>query len=192
MTSSSRYNRRPFYLGGTTGGGILLVTLFFLFVVAKICCSAFVLTTNHATMPPKITTTTTTRPKLMALGDFTVELEKPLGLILEERGDDAGEGGGGGVVVKELTSDGSAAISKTIVPGDVLLRVNQKDVSNMDFDSVMDLLRNAPSIIELEFGDGLGTMDMPKNVQKQLKSTEDLFFGRCRGTTSGTRDSTKW
>eukprot|EP00523_Entomoneis_sp_CCMP467_P002040 CAMPEP_0168754970 /NCGR_PEP_ID=MMETSP0724-20121128/19796_1 /TAXON_ID=265536 /ORGANISM="Amphiprora sp., Strain CCMP467" /LENGTH=186 /DNA_ID=CAMNT_0008803507 /DNA_START=131 /DNA_END=688 /DNA_ORIENTATION=- len=109
----------------------------------------------------------------MALGDFTVELEKPLGVILEERetGTDSG-----GVMVKELVPEGSAERSNTIVPGDVLLQVNDKDVSNADFDSVMDLLINAQSTLVLTLGDGLGIMDMPRNVQKQLQSTEELFL----------------
>ena len=90
---------------------------------------------------------------------------------MEER-----EAGKGGLMVKELVAEGSAALSKTIVPGDILLQVNDEDVSNADFDTVMDLLINAPSTVQLTLGDGLGTMDMPKNVQKQVQSTEDLFF----------------
>ena len=111
----------------------------------------------------------------MALGDFTVELEKPLGIILEER--EIG-GNGGGVRVKEILPDGAAASTSKIVPGDVILQVNQIDVSTSDFDSVMDLLIEAPtsSLVELTLGDGLGTMDMPKNVLGALKNKEDAFF----------------
>eukprot|EP00584_Thalassiosira_punctigera_P002415 CAMPEP_0172538006 /NCGR_PEP_ID=MMETSP1067-20121228/9500_1 /TAXON_ID=265564 ORGANISM="Thalassiosira punctigera, Strain Tpunct2005C2" /NCGR_SAMPLE_ID=MMETSP1067 /ASSEMBLY_ACC=CAM_ASM_000444 /LENGTH=245 /DNA_ID=CAMNT_0013323415 /DNA_START=41 /DNA_END=778 /DNA_ORIENTATION=+ len=110
----------------------------------------------------------------MALGDFTVELRKPLGIILQER-----DGGFlGGVQVKELVEGGAAAMHTAIVPGDVLLQVNDDDVSALDFDSVMDLLisLDESSTAVLTLGDGLGQLDMPKNVLKLLKSTDDAFF----------------
>ena len=110
-----------------------------------------------------------------SLGDYTVTLEKPLGIILEER-----EAGGkiiGGVQVKEISDRGSAALSSSdIVPGDVLLQVDEANVEQADFDTVMDTLLNAESPITLTLGDGLGIMDMPKNVVKQLKSQEDAFL----------------
>ena len=40
----------------------------------------------------------------LALGDYTVELQKPLGIILQER-----DNGSGGVMVKELVDGGAAA-----------------------------------------------------------------------------------
>ena len=107
----------------------------------------------------------------IALGDFSVELEKPLGIILEER-----EIGGGGVKVKELVEDGAAATFSQIVPGDVLLEVGNTDVSKYGFDSVMELLVQSESPVQLKLGDGLGVMDMPKNVVKGLKTTEEAFF----------------
>lgn len=118
---------------------------------------------------------------LMGLGDYTVELEKPLGLILEERGnDDAGTStlAGGGVVVKEVSLDGSASLNGQIVPGDVLLQIEEIDVSTADFDTVMDILISSPSDrkIRITLGDGLGVMDMPKNVVSTLASTEDAYF----------------
>jgi hypothetical protein len=107
----------------------------------------------------------------MALGDFDVELEKPLGIILEER-DIAS-----GVQVKELVA-GGAASSTQIVAGDVLLQVNSVDVSKSDFESVMDLLLSIDDdkSVLLTLGDGLGQMDMPKNVVKLLKTTKDAFL----------------
>jgi hypothetical protein len=105
----------------------------------------------------------------MALGDFDVELNKPLGIILEERDN------GGGAQVKEVTENGAASSTK-IVSGDVLLQVNDVDVSQADFDSVMDLLISTDGLIHLKLGDGLGQMDMPKNVLKRLKTKEEAFF----------------
>mmetsp|Transcript_38630 Transcript_38630/g.80969 ORF Transcript_38630/g.80969 Transcript_38630/m.80969 type:complete len:252 (-) Transcript_38630:2808-3563(-) len=115
-----------------------------------------------------------TSPLSMALGDFTVELQKPLGIILQERDNDSL----GGVQVKELVEGGAAATTTSIVPGDVLLQVNDSDVSTLDFDSVMDLLISLDdsSPARLTLGDGLGQLDMPKNVLKLLKTTEDAFF----------------
>ncbi|CAB9503454.1 expressed unknown protein [Seminavis robusta] len=106
---------------------------------------------------------------LRALGDFTVELAKPLGLILEER--DAG-----GVYVNEVAPGGSAAAHSSIVPGDVLLKVVDTNVEAADFDTVMDLIVAQPGDVPLTLGDGLGTLDMPKNVVNQLQSTEDAYF----------------
>ena len=108
----------------------------------------------------------------MALGDFTVELHKPLGIILQERDN------GKGVQVKELVKGGAADTQSDIVPGDVILQVNDIDVSTLDFDSVMDILISLDDSTpaRLSLGDGLGVMDMPKNVVKLLKSEEDAYF----------------
>ena len=58
---------------------------------------------------------------VLALGDFTVELPKPLGLILEER--DETNPDACGVKVKEITDSGSASSSQ-IAPGDILLEID--------------------------------------------------------------------
>lgn len=108
----------------------------------------------------------------MALGDFHVELENPLGIFFEER-----DGARGGLQVKDFVADGSVS-STQIVPGDVLLQVNNFDVAKSDFDSVMDLLISMADHrpVQLTFGDGFGQMDMPKNVVKLLKSTKDALM----------------
>jgi len=114
---------------------------------------------------------TSTSTSLLALGDFTVSLEKPLGIVLEER-----DNGSGGVKVKELVEDGNAANSNIVVQGDVLLAVNNVDTSSLDFDTVMETIISCDSPLSITIGDGLGVLDMPKNVVKQLKSTEDAFL----------------
>jgi PDZ domain len=106
-----------------------------------------------------------------SLGDFTVELQKPLGIILEEQT----VGAIGGVRVKEINPDGSASKSR-IVTGDVIVQVNHRDVTESDFDSVMDAIISSPTTVQLTIGDGLGTFDMPKNVVAMLKNQEDAFF----------------
>lgn len=106
---------------------------------------------------------------LSALGDFAVDLEKPLGIILEERG------AGGGVYVKSINTEGSAA-SSNIVPGDVLLQVDDTRLDDWEFDRVMEHLIDAPPSVHLVLGDGLGQLNMPKNVVSTLQSTEDAYF----------------
>ncbi|KAL3906126.1 MAG: hypothetical protein SGARI_004142 [Bacillariaceae sp.] len=96
-------------------------------------------------------------------------------MILEERQ----EGGAdGGVCVKEILKDGvgSAWNSRIVAPGDILLSIQNQDVSSSSFDSVMELLVEAEDPVRLTLGDGLGQLDMPKNVVQQLKTSEDAFF----------------
>ena len=79
--------------------------------------------------------------------------------------------------MKELIPDGNAAKNSQVVSGDVILKVNDLDVSQYEFDSVMDLLkRDESSHVSLTLGDGLGTLNMPKNVVKLLKTKEDAFL----------------
>jgi hypothetical protein len=133
--------------------------------------------------PCSTTTTTTTQGRrrrhhiiMKALGDYTLELEKPLGMILEEL-NCSDNNKNGGVYVKEVAPGGAAAASGEIVPRDVLLQVDDTDVSKMDFDSVISLfIASETPTVRVTLGDGLGMMDMPKNVVNQLKSPEDAYF----------------
>ena len=77
-----------------------------------------------------------------------LELEKPLGLILEE----VVEGSPKGVFVLELSEDGSAAASeyKDTLPGKKLATVMGEDVTSLAFDDVMEKLINAPSPVALQ------------------------------------------
>ena len=80
---------------------------------------------------------------------LSIELEKPLGMILEE----VEEGQAKGVYVLELADEGSAAASeyKDQLVGLPLANVMGNDVTNLDFDSVMDQLIAAPSPLSLDF-----------------------------------------
>ena len=126
---------------------------------------------------------TATSPEQRQIYDsYSVELVPPLGIILQERNS------GGGVAIHEITNEGAVgrynAESRTknerlpVVIGDVLLQVNDQDVSTMDFDSVMECIVEASSSpsIQLTLGDGLGQLNMPKNVVSQLQSTSDAFL----------------
>ena len=80
---------------------------------------------------------------------LSVELDKPLGMILEE----VEEGAANGVFVKELAEEGSAATSeyKDKLQGLKLLSVMGEDVSSLVFDDVMEKLIDAPSPVSIEF-----------------------------------------
>lgn len=114
-----------------------------------------------------------TRYLAMGLGEFAVELEKPLGIILEER---MVGGKGGGVRVESMSPGGAAALNGMVSPGDVLLSVGGKDVSTSSFDTAMETLIEAPpGKIRMTMGDGLGRMNMAQNLAKKL-SSEEAFF----------------
>lgn len=109
------------------------------------------------------------------LGNYDIKVEKPLGILLEE----LSEGKGGGVKVLSLIKDGNAEKTNYIAPGDVLLEINNEDVSQSDFDSVMGILTTPTedSSVSLKFGDGLGLMDIASNLQKTLNAqNQDLFL----------------
>lgn len=90
-----------------------------------------------------------TRLYLAGVGtdSLTLSLQKPLGLILEE----VEEGKADGLYVAGLADAGSALEYAHQIKGAKLSSVQGMDVSRMDFDSVMDTIRNAPDTVDLEF-----------------------------------------
>ena len=88
---------------------------------------------------------------------LTIQLEKPLGLILEEVEKNQPRG----VYILELDDDGSAASSQWL-KGLKVSTVMGNDVTNLDFDSVMDQLVAAPSPITMEFA----SMDDDQNSEE--------------------------
>jgi len=109
---------------------------------------AFVMRTST----PAAATTTSTTTLFSTSTDqslLSVELEKPLGVVLEE----VQEGQAKGVYVLELAEGGSAAASEwsNQLVGLPLAKVMGTDVTNLDFDAVMDQLIAAPSPLSLDF-----------------------------------------
>eukprot|EP00563_Minutocellus_polymorphus_P021192 CAMPEP_0197726574 /NCGR_PEP_ID=MMETSP1434-20131217/16254_1 /TAXON_ID=265543 /ORGANISM="Minutocellus polymorphus, Strain CCMP3303" /LENGTH=206 /DNA_ID=CAMNT_0043312549 /DNA_START=201 /DNA_END=821 /DNA_ORIENTATION=+ len=106
------------------------------------------------------------------LGEFTVSLTKPLGIILEER-----EAGKPGVQVASLVEGGAADNSAAIVMGDALIAVDGQDLSQADFDAAMGALITAPKDrpLDITLSDGLGRMDIAKNLAKSLSAEEAIF-----------------
>lgn len=90
-------------------------------------------------------------PAIPRGGAAGISLEKPLGLLLEERDD-----GGPGAVVAGVAEEGSAVPlfeSGEIRAGQALGTVAGVDVSGMGFDDVMDVLIGAESPLEIAFAD---------------------------------------
>jgi ferredoxin len=79
---------------------------------------------------------------------LSLELEKPLGMILEE----VEESQPKGVYIKELAEGGSASSSeyRDLLVGCKIATVMGQDVTCLDFDSVMSTIVNAPSRVLLE------------------------------------------
>ena len=109
------------------------------------------------------------RAPRVCMSERTVTLAKPLGLVLEERDEDAG------VRVAALQAGGAAALSGEVAPGDVLVRVGQTDVSKCSFDDVMEKLVDAPAEVSLLLSDGLGRFDISANLAKSLKPEEAVL-----------------
>lgn len=106
------------------------------------------------------------------LGEYTVSLTKPLGIILEER-----EAGKPGVQVASLVEGGGADASGAIVKGDALVALEGTDLTQADFDTAMDALIAAPDDrpLDITLSDGLGRMDIAKNLAKSLSAEEAVF-----------------
>lgn len=78
---------------------------------------------------------------------MTLSLPKPLGLILEE----VEEGKAAGVYVASFADAGSALEYSSTIQDAKLTAVQGTDVSNMDFDSVMEAIIHAPATVDIEF-----------------------------------------
>mmetsp|Transcript_9833 Transcript_9833/g.14771 ORF Transcript_9833/g.14771 Transcript_9833/m.14771 type:complete len:267 (-) Transcript_9833:94-894(-) len=108
----------------------------------------------------------------LGLGEYSISLTKPLGIILEER-----EAGKPGVQVESLAKGGAADAIGVIVKGDALVSVDGVDLSEATFDTAMETIIEAPGDRPLEFilSDGLGRMDIAKNLLKTLSPEEAIF-----------------
>ena len=62
-----------------------------------------------------------------------------------------------------------------IAPGDRLLRIGDEDVSATEFDSVMRILADSDSPLQLTVDDGLARLDITANLAKSLKAEEAVY-----------------
>ena len=109
--------------------------------------------------------------------DFiSVKVKKPLGLGLEE----VVVNEKNGVYVSEV-NEGNAKATNQIYKGLMLLSVNGKDVKYSDFDTVMDVLRNAPDTLDLTFIDNRKVVKGPAKVTVNLLGGKKLEINTIKG-----------
>lgn len=117
-------------------------------VIAVPLCHAFTVVTNNK-MELSRPYRTFHRSAFQLSAMLSLELEKPLGIILEEVEENAASG----VKVEELSDAGSAYASeyRDQLVGLKVAQVMGTDVSNMVFDDVMDCIIDAPSPVSIAF-----------------------------------------
>jgi len=133
-------------------GYLASLALVLLVVVWTDVSSAFIIAPNAASLVGPRRTSSSSSPvdsSETSSSVFSVSLEKPLGLILEE----VQEGQACGVYVKELAEAGSALAypGPEQIVGATLSKVGGTDVTASDFDAVMGLLQASAATVELEF-----------------------------------------
>lgn len=99
---------------------------------------------------------------------LSMELTKPLGLILEE----VQENQPMGVKVQELSKEGSAYAKeeyRNVLVGMKLSQVMDVNVSNMSFENVMDCIIQAPSPLRLSFVPLLSNKDGVEEMDVDVK-----------------------
>lgn len=111
------------------------------------------------------------RPRMAATEEFTVELTKPLGMRLEETDGD-------GLLVSEILDSGSAAASP-VLPGDLLIKLEDSSIKQDSFDDIMEQIAAAPATLSLTLSrpapKPLGKLDITPNLAKSL-SGEDAVL----------------
>jgi len=79
-----------------------------------------------------------------------VSAQKPLGMVLEERGTDGDDHDPNGCIVAVVLDD-SAAKRAGVKPGDFLVAVQNADVTIAHFEEVMQRIGDAPQVVNLRF-----------------------------------------
>jgi len=121
-------------------------TLFSVLIASPLCYAFTVSTNNNINL---FRPSTIHGPSFQLSAMLSLELEKPLGIILEE----VEENSASGVKIEELSDAGSAYASeyRDQLVGLKVAQVMGADVSNMVFDDVMDCIINAPSPVSITF-----------------------------------------
>ena len=121
-----------------------MIQAFTLLLAIATNCNAFTVTNTNVRFGKA---TISTSSQLDAL--LSIDLEKPLGIVLEEMEENAPKG----VKVEELSDAGSAYASqyRDQLIGLKLAQVGETDVTNMAFDDVMNCIINAASPVNISF-----------------------------------------
>mmetsp|Transcript_6050 Transcript_6050/g.10118 ORF Transcript_6050/g.10118 Transcript_6050/m.10118 type:complete len:293 (-) Transcript_6050:103-981(-) len=111
---------------------------------------------NTATIPSSTSLFMSSTPATTT-NTLTLQLEKPLGLILEESDSTIPNSG---VIVTQVNEGGSAFASPSAdkLSNAKITKVMETDVSAMSFDDVMDVIVGAPSPLEVEFALAAGVV----------------------------------
>ena len=104
---------------------------------------------------------------------LTLQLEKPLGLILEESDSTIPNSG---VVVTQVNDGGSAYASPSAskLSNAKIMTVMGTDVSNMSFDDVMDVIVGAPSPLDVEFALASSSDGVEENADTAAAEEEEV------------------
>jgi ferredoxin len=121
-----------------------MIKAFTLLLALAANCDAFTVTNTHVRFGKA---TISTSSQLEAL--LSIDLEKPLGIVLEEMEENAPKG----VKVEELSDAGSAYASeyRNQLIGLKIAQVGETDVTNMAFDDVMECIINSASPVNISF-----------------------------------------
>lgn len=110
-----------------------------------------ILSSSAAFLPPLSRTTRIPSPLYISSGfsfddgtQILVSVQKPLGMVLEQDDDDSF------ITVAELQLNGAAA-GAGVLAGDVLVAVQNRDVRNAPLEPVLDLIGQAPRVLNLRF-----------------------------------------
>ena len=136
------------FRGAATAVTFVVVTLLINTVKSFVIFSSVSSPSRSSSRSSIIFTTTPTRLSAIKPNDVvTLSLDKPLGLVLEESDDKVG------VVVASINDGGSASLypQKDTLVGSWVVNVMGKDVSNSDFDTVMETIINAENTVEIAF-----------------------------------------
>eukprot|EP01041_Mallomonas_annulata_P004426 gene4426-8814_t len=149
-----------------------------------LCIFTFLLTLNICTSFSPLPFLTLNKLSLKSLkydpsSFIEVSISKPLGLVLEEVELNKKKG----VYVGDCAPGGKAAAVKTIYPGLFLIEVNGINVKSYDFDSVMDILINAPldQNIKLVFVDPRSVEKGPANINVKLPDGRTALVSCLKG-----------
>ena len=125
------------FRGAATAVTFVVMTLLIHTVKSFVIFSSVSSPSRSSSRSSIIFTTTPTRLSAIKPNDVvTLSLDKPLGLVLEESDDKVG------VVVASINDGGSASLypQKDTLVGSWVVNVMGKDVSNSDFDTVMETI----------------------------------------------------
>jgi len=127
---------------------------------------------------PEDTTTTTVSPTQTSssgpssTGLIRLSLKKPMGIVFEPMYDPNQPSAQRGVRICDLPRTGAAALSRKLQVGDELLQINDKTVSRLTFDEIMDFIIDAdPDSVNLLFRrPRKETLQARQGVQQKLNA----------------------